>query len=170
MASAYITRTSAFLPNAPVENEQMERLLGQVNGKPSRARRVVLRSNGIRLRHYAIDPTTLQATHSNAALTAQAIRGLAEDGFALDEIACLVCGTSNPDQLMPNHAVMVHGELGAAVCEVVATSGVCAAGATAMKYAWMAVAAGDARNAVATGSEVASLGLRAQNYDGERPE
>jgi 3-oxoacyl-[acyl-carrier-protein] synthase-3 len=167
MASAYITRTSAFLPNAPVENEQMERLLGQVNGKPSRARRVVLRSNGIRLRHYAIDPTTLQATHSNAALTAQAIRGLAKDGFALDEIACLVCGTSNPDQLMPNHAVMVHGELGVPVREVVATAGVCLSGATAFKYGWMAVRSGEAANAVVTGSEVASAGLRAQNY---RPE
>jgi|SRR3954452_6433019 3-oxoacyl-[acyl-carrier-protein] synthase-3 len=166
-SAAYITRTSAFLPNAPVENDQMERLLGQVNGKPSRARRVVLRSNGIRLRHYAIDPVTLQATHSNASLTAHAIRGLAQAGFALEDIACLVCGTSNPDQLMPNHAVMVHGELGVPVREVVATAGVCLSGATAFKYGWMSVRSGEAPNAVVTGSEVASAALRAQHY---RPE
>jgi 3-oxoacyl-[acyl-carrier-protein] synthase-3 len=170
MSAAYITRTSAFLPNAPVENEQMERLLGQVNGKPSRSRRVVLRSNGIRLRHYAIDPATLQPTHSNAAVTAQAIRGLAKDGFALEDIACLVCGTSNPDQLMPNHAVMVHGELGVPVGEVVATAGVCLSGATAFKYGWMAVKSGEAANAVVTGSEIASAGLRAQNYRSESAE
>jgi len=167
-AAAYITRTSAFLPNAPVENEQMERLLGQVNGRPSRARRIVLRSNGIRLRYYAIDPATLAPTHSNASLTAQAIRGLASDGFALEDIACLVCGTSNPDQLMPNHAVMVHGELGVPVREVVATAGVCLSGATAFKYGWMAVKSGEAENAVVTGSEIASAGLRAQNYRAER--
>ena len=170
MSAAYITRTSAFLPNAPVENDQMERLLGQVNGRPSRSRRVVLRSNGIRLRHYAIDPATLQPTHSNASLTAQAIRGLANNGFALEDIACLVCGTSNPDQLMPNHAVMVHGELGAPVREVVATAGVCLSGATAFKYGWMAVKSGEAPNAVVTGSEIASAGLRAQNYRQETAE
>ena len=81
--AAYITRTSAFLPNAPVENDQMERLLGQINGRPSRARRVVLRSNGIRRRYYAIDPRTLEPTHTNASLTAKAIRGLVDGKFAL---------------------------------------------------------------------------------------
>jgi 3-oxoacyl-[acyl-carrier-protein] synthase-3 len=91
------------------------------------------------------------------------------DGFALDDMACLVCGTSNPDQLIPNHAVMVHGELGGPVCEVVATAGVCLSGATAMKYGWLSVMSGNASNAVVTGSEVASLGLRAGNYDGEVP-
>jgi 3-oxoacyl-[acyl-carrier-protein] synthase-3 len=165
--AAYITRTSAFLPNAPVENEQMEALLGRVNGKPSRARRVILRNNGIRLRHYAIDPATGEPTHTNASLTAQAVRGLAGGEFALEDIACLVCGTSNPDQLMPNHAVMVHGELGTPVREVVATAGVCLSGATALKYGWMAVKSAEAPNAVVTGSELASLALRAQNYRDE---
>jgi 3-oxoacyl-[acyl-carrier-protein] synthase-3 len=60
---------------------------------------------------------------------------------------------------------MVHGELGGSVCEVVSTAGVCLSGATAMKYGWMAVVAGGARNAVVTGSETASLGMRAHNYD-----
>lgn len=161
---AYITRTSVFLPNAPVENDQVETILGQVGGRPSRARRVVQRSNGIRRRYYVIDPATGEPNFTNASLTAAAVKGLAKRGFALEELACLVCGTSNPDQLMPNHAVMVHGELGSPVCEVAATAGVCVSGATALKYAWMSVLSGGARNAVATGSEVASLGLRAQNY------
>jgi 3-oxoacyl-[acyl-carrier-protein] synthase-3 len=169
-ASAYITRTSAFLPNAPVKNDQMERLLGQVNGKPSRTRRVVLRSNGIEQRYYAIDPVTLESTHTNASLTAQAVRGLAGGAFALEDISCLVCGTSNPDQLMPNHAVMVHGELAVPVREVIATAGVCVSGATALKYGWMAVRSGESPNAVVTGSEIASQGLRAQNYRVERAE
>jgi 3-oxoacyl-[acyl-carrier-protein] synthase-3 len=69
---------------------------------------------------------------------------------------------------MPNHAVMVHGELGVPVREVVATAGVCLSGATALKYGWMAVKSGEARNAVVTGSEIASLVLRAQNYRDER--
>jgi 3-oxoacyl-[acyl-carrier-protein] synthase-3 len=169
-SAAYITRTAASLPNAPIENDQVESVLGQIGARPSRVRRIVQRNNGIRRRYYAIDPKTGEASHTNASLTADAVKRLAGDGFALDDIACLACGTSNPDQLIPNHAVMVHGELGAPVCEVVATSGVCVAGATALKYGWMSVVSGSARNAVVTGSEVASLGLRARNYEAERPE
>jgi 3-oxoacyl-[acyl-carrier-protein] synthase-3 len=164
--AAYITRSSVLLPNAPVENDEVESVLGQIGPKPSRARRVVQRSNGIRRRHYVIDRETGKPTHTNASLTAAAVKGLVGDGFSLEDLACLVCGTSNPDQIMPNHAVMVHGELRAPVCEVVATAGVCLSGTTALKYAWMSVVAGDARNAVATGSEVASLGLRSINYNG----
>ena len=162
--AVYITRSAAALPNAPVENDAVEAILGQVGERPSRARRVVQRSNGIRRRYYAIDPTTGKPTHSNAGLTAQAIRALAGNGFALEDIACLVCGTSNADQLLPNHAVMVHGELGSPACEVVATAGVCLSGTTALKYGWMSVLSGCSRNAVVTGSELASMVLRAQNY------
>lgn len=164
---AYITRSAVCLPHSPVENDRVEAVLGQVGERPSRARRIVQRNNGIRRRYYAIDPGTGQPSYTNAALTARAIKGLVGDGFALDDIACLVCGTSNPDQLLPNHAVMVHGELGAPVCEVVATAGVCLSGTTALKYGWMSVLVGSARNAVVTGSEIASLGLRAQNYEAE---
>jgi 3-oxoacyl-[acyl-carrier-protein] synthase-3 len=166
--ATYITRSSVCLPNAPVENDQVEAVLGQVGERPSRARRIVQRSNGIRRRYYVIDPVTRKPNYTNASLTAAAIKGLGGDGFALEDLACLACGTSNPDQLLPNHAVMVHGELGAPVCEVVATAGVCLSGTTALKYCWMSVASGEARNAVATGSETASLGLLSQNYNGER--
>jgi 3-oxoacyl-[acyl-carrier-protein] synthase III len=166
--AAYITRTCAFLPNSPVENDRVEAVLGQIGARPSRVRRVVQRNNGIRQRYYVIDPATGQPTHSNASLTAAAVRGLTGDGFAIEDIACLACGTSSPDQLLPNHAVMVHGELGGTVCEVVATAGVCLSGATAMKYGWMSVVSGSAPNAVVTGSEVASLALRAQNFGAER--
>ena len=158
----YITGTSTFLPNAPVGNDEIENILGMVGGKPSRARRIVLRNNGIRQRYYAIDPATGQATHTNAALTAEAVRRLGDIG----PIDCLATGTSRPDQLMPNHGVMVHGELGISACEVVSTAGICVSGLTALKYAYLAVLAGDAQNAVATGSELASAGLHARNFEG----
>jgi 3-oxoacyl-[acyl-carrier-protein] synthase-3 len=165
--AVYITRTSVALPNEPVENELVEAVLGQVGERPSRARRIVQRNNGIKRRHYVIDPKTGAPTHTNASLTAEAIRGLFGSGFALEDIACLACGTSNPDQLLPNHAVMVHGELGGDSFEAVATAGVCLSGTTALKYGWMSVLSGCSRNAVVTGSEIASMGLRAQNYRGE---
>lgn len=176
----FITRTASFLPLAPVGNEEMEGLLGMTGSRPSRARRITLKNNGIKSRHYVIDPATGAVRYTNAQLTAEAVRRLAGDGFALDDMACLCTGTSIADQLLPSHGVMVHGELGGHACEVVATTGVCIAGVAALKYAWLAVRAGEHPNAVATGSEVASLVFRSTRYAaetdqqvndlGERPE
>lgn len=165
---AYLTRSATFLPGAPVGNDAMESVLGSIGGRPSRTRRIVLRSNGIKQRYYACDPSTGAATHSNAQLTAHAVRGLAGAGYALDQIECLATGTSLPDQLMPNHGVMVHGELGIPACEVISTAGICLAGMTALKYAYLSVLSGTTQNAVATGSELASSVLRARNFERER--
>lgn len=167
MSAVYINAISAYLPNAPVDNDAMESVLGQAGLKPSRARRTVLRSNGINSRYYAISPETGETTHTNAQLTAEAIRLLVNDGFSLDDIDCLSCGTSLPDQIMPSHAVMTHGELGNRACEVIGTSGVCVAGMTAMKYAYLGVAAGEFNNAVATGSEAVSGLMRGRNFEPE---
>lgn len=159
----FLTRTGAFLPFAPVSNEEIEAVLGQVGGKPSRARRLVLRSNGIQSRHYAIDRATGEPAMSNAQMTAAAIRAMGEIGH----VDCLATGTSLPDQLMPNHAVMVHGELGWPRLEAVSCAGICLSGTAALKHAWLAVRAGEARRAVATGSELASPILLARNFDAE---
>jgi 3-oxoacyl-[acyl-carrier-protein] synthase-3 len=155
------------MPNAPVDNDGIEGVLGMIGGKPSRARRIILRSNGIRQRHYAIDPATGRQTHSNAQITAAAVRGLFADEAALAAIDCLATGTSRPDQLMPGHAVMVHGELGNPPCEVVSTAGICVSGVTALKYAFMSVLCGFSQTAVAVGSELASAGLHARNFEAE---
>lgn len=160
----FITRTATCLPLEPVANDAMEQVLGLAGPRPSRTRRITLRSNGITSRHYVIDPQTGEARYTNAQITAEAVRRLAGDGFSPGDITCLSVGTTIPDQIMPNHGVMVHGELGSPPCEVVATAGVCAAGATSLKYAWLAVRSGEHAAAVATGSEAVSLVLRGTRY------
>ncbi|HAF44544.1 MAG TPA: hypothetical protein DCK83_06290 [Gallionellaceae bacterium] len=159
----YLTRTASFLPLEPVGNDEMESVLGMVGGKPSKARRLVLRNNGIQHRHYALDRVTGKAVMSNAQMAAAAIKGLGEVG----KVDSLAAATSRPDQLMPGHGVMVHGELGWPRMEVVSLSGICVAGAAAFKHAWLAVKSGDAQRAVAVASELASLGLHARNFDAE---
>ena len=159
----YLTRTSSFLPLEPVGNDEMEAVLGMVGGKPSKARRIVLRSNGIRHRHYALDRVSGEPVMSNAAMAAAAINGLGDVG----RVDSLAAATSRPDQLMPGHGVMVHGALGWPRLEVVSLAGICVAGAAAFKHAWLAVRAGDARRAVAVASELASLGLHARNFAAE---
>jgi 3-oxoacyl-[acyl-carrier-protein] synthase-3 len=158
---AYITDTSSFLPNDPVDNEAMEPILGMVLEIPSRTRKLILRNNGIRNRYYAIDPRTHALTHTNAQLAAEAVRRLkSSPSFSPADIECLCCGTSSPDQTMPGHASMVHGELGQAPCETVSMAGICVSGMAALKYAVLNVLSGQARNAVATGSETASTYMR----------
>lgn len=160
--NAFITAVSAFLPGQPVNNDDLERYLGKVDRIAARTRQIILAGNGIENRHYAIDPQTGATTHSNARLAAEAVRRLVPAGSDLstDFIECLCCGTSSPDQLMPGHASMVHGELGCDPCEVISTAGICLSGITALKYGAMSVAQGLSRRAVATGSELASTFMR----------
>lgn len=164
----YITRTASFFPNEPVSNDEMEEYLGIINKSPSKSKRIVLRNNGIKRRFYALDKEG-RPTHTNAQMTAQAIRDLFKgDPFGIKSIELLSCGTSSPDQMMPSHAVMVHGELKESrSIEVVSPSGVCCAGMHAFKYAYMAIKTGDVHKAVATGSERFSGSLRAQVFEEE---
>ncbi len=139
--------------------------MGQVSSRPSRAKRIVLKSNKIKTRYYAIDPQTRKTTHTNAQMTANAIKKL--DKVNLNGLDLLVCGTTIPDQMMPNHALMVHGELKIKPLEVVSTAGICLSGVTALKYAYTSIKAKEADNAVCTGSENSSASMRSENFKQE---
>ncbi|MGD9331032.1 MAG: beta-ketoacyl-ACP synthase III [Desulfobacterales bacterium] len=163
--NVYINDLASFLPNDPVDNDHIEDVLGRVNAIPSRSKAIMLRNNKIKQRFYALDPETGAFTHNNAQLTAEAVRRLRpDDAFEPADIACLCCGTTSPDVLLPGHALMVMGELGLPACDAVTTAGICIAGMTALKYAYMNVAAGLSTNAVATGSELSSSFLRADFF------
>ena len=43
----YINQTAAYLPFEAVGNDDIEAVLGMIGDKPSRAKRIILRSNGI---------------------------------------------------------------------------------------------------------------------------
>lgn len=143
----------------------METLLGLVGGRPSRGRAIVLRNNGIRSRHYALDPTGT-ITHSNAEMVAEALHRLEGDGFSLSDAQVVACGTSAPDQNLPSHAAMVHG-LMPHTADVVSPSGACCSGMHALKYGYMSILSGQSANAVATGSELVSPMMLARNFEAE---
>jgi 3-oxoacyl-[acyl-carrier-protein] synthase III len=168
LSPVYITGTSIFLPNDPVPSDEMEDYLGLINGKPSKSRKIVLRNNGIETRYYALTKDG-RPTHTNAQLTAEAIRGLFKnDPSGIGRVDVMTSGTSSPDQIMPSHGVMVHGclpELGP--IEVVSPAGNCCAGMHALKYAYLSIKAGEAHQAVSTGSELMSLVMRAGVFEEE---
>lgn len=168
MQDVYITKISKFLPNKPISNSEIEDYLGQINGKSSKAKNIVLRSNKIETRYYAIGKNGV-ATHNNAQLTAEAIKLLFIDNpEEIKNVEMLTAGTSSPDQFMPSHAVMVHGELPELnAIEVLTASGNCCSGVQGMKYAYMNIANGFIKNAVSTGSERLSRTMRAEQFEPE---
>jgi len=153
------------MPNEPVSNDEMESYLGQIGEKASKSRRIVLRNNGIENRFYAIDESG-RPTHTNAELASLAIRNLVNSTEELKEIDLLTCGTSIPDQMMPSHAVMVHGWLPETNnIEVISPAGNCCSGMHAFKYAYMSLKVGDKKKAVCTGSERLSRALHADHFE-----
>lgn len=166
MSEVYITKSSKFLPNNPISNDEMENMLGLINDETSKARRIVLRNNGIKNRFYAIDENG-NPTHSNADLTFLAIKGLFDDHFTSKNIELLSCGTSTPDLLLPSHAAMVHGLLQNQSIELNSSSGVCNAGMNALKYGFLSVKSGNTVNAVCTGSERVSSWMLADKFENE---
>lgn len=166
MKEVYITRLAKFLPNEPVGNDEMESILGMVDGRPSRARSIVLGNNKIKTRYYALDKGG-KTTHTNAQMTAEAVQGLFDEKFPISELQLLACGTTSPDQILPNHAAMVHGLLKCQPVELIAATGACAAGMQAFKYAFMSIKSGNSENAVSTGSEKFSSWLLAEKFNPE---
>lgn len=167
MASAYITATRAVLPGPPVDNEHIEDVLGRLGPEPSRLKAKILRNNGIKTRHYALDAAGMP-THDAAQLAAEAVRGLlAAEGRTMAEVELLACATALPEVVTPGLASLVHGELGGPPCEIVTTHAACCAGMTALKYAAMAVQTGSARTAVVAAVERASSLMRAAHFRAE---
>jgi len=167
MNNVYINQIEKFMPNEPIGNEEMEDYLGYIGGKKSKARKIVLKSNGIKTRYYVLEKGTEKPLYSNAQLTAKAVKKLENEAFSLDEIECLSCGTTSPDQLLPNHTLMVQGELKISEIETLSASGICLSGINALKYLYYGIKCGDLSCAVATGSETSSPILSAKNFQKE---
>jgi 3-oxoacyl-[acyl-carrier-protein] synthase III len=164
--SVYITRLASFLPNDPVSNDQIETMLGLINGQSSKAKPLILRNNQIKTRYYALDKEG-HTTHTNSQLAKEAVMKLLDKDFDLSKIEILSCGTTSPDQLLPAHAAMVHGELGGHTMEINSTSGACSAGIQALKFGYLSVLSGSANNAVCTGSERFSRWMLAKFFKEE---
>lgn len=155
------------MPGEAISNHNIEDYLGYIGGKKSKAKDIILKSNGIEKRYYVLEKHTEKPLFTNAQITAAAIRKLQDDHFTLNDIECLACGTTSPDQLMPGHTLMVQGELGIDEIETISASGICLSGINALKYAYYGIKSGEISKAVSTGSEVSSVILSAKNFKEE---
>ncbi len=167
MSNVYINNIQKFMPNEPVDNKDIEEYLGYVGGKKSKAKNIVLRSNGIKRRFYVLEKGTQKPLFTNAQLCSNAINKLVDKDFTLEDIECLACGTTSPDQLMPGHTLMVQGELGISAIETISASGICLSGINALKYIYYGIKAEELTKAVSCGSEASSPILCARNFKEE---
>lgn len=166
MFDVYITRSGKYLPNKSVSNDEMEMFLGLINNTASKARRIILRNNGIASRYYALDKEG-NPTHTNAELTNNAINTLFDETFTTNDVELLSCGTSTPDTLLPSHAAMVHGLMKNKSVELNSSSGVCNAGMNALKFGYLSVKSGNTKNAICSGSERVSTWMLADRFQSE---
>ncbi|EKQ71187.1 3-oxoacyl-(acyl-carrier-protein) synthase III [Leptolyngbyaceae cyanobacterium JSC-12] len=168
MHAVFITSIGKFLPGEPVDNDHLETYLGKVNGRSSKVKRRILKSNGIQQRYYALDQNQ-QTTYLNSQMAANAVRDAI---YQLDldpsTIDLLCAGTSWADLLVPGFASMVHGELPElSPIEILTSMGVCCAGVGALKYAVSQIKLGEKQTAIAVASEQPSRLFKHTNFEAE---
>lgn len=160
----FIAGTGFHLPGEPVDNDGMDAYVAPINRASRRIKQRILAENGIASRHYAIGPDG-RTRESNAQMAAAAVRAaLADAGCGLDAVDLLACGTSGGDAIMPGFANMVQGELGAPPMHTHTSVGVCAASLGALAFAAGQVQHGDARRALAVGSDLPSRMFKSTRF------
>ena len=156
VGSAYITSTGAFLPGPPIGVDEVEDVLGMVDGIPSRLKARILRANGIRTRHYALDRDH-RTTHTNEQMAAEAARTcLRRSPLEPHHIGLLACATSQGDLVLPGFGSMVQAQLGIPQVELHTTHGICSCGTMALKTAVNGLRLGEHDAALVVSSELAS--------------
>jgi len=164
-SGAYITSMGTFLPGEPIGNDDMEAYLGRINGKSSRLRGRILKSNGITSRHYAIDQEQ-RTTHQNSELAALAVLNcLGRSPVDAADVDMLAVASTQGDLPLPGIASIVQSALNLPPCEILSTHGVCSSGIMALKSAVNNVRLGEAQNAVVCASELASRLLKGSRYE-----
>ena len=163
--NAYITSTGSYLPGPPIGNEEMEEILGVVDGRSSRLKARILKANGIRTRHYAMD-NEQRTTHSNEQLAVLAARAcMAASPLPMRSVGLLSCATTQGDLVIPGFGSMVQAGLGVPEVELHTAHGVCSSSVMAVRVAVNTLRVGDQKSALVVASELASRLLKRTRYE-----
>jgi 3-oxoacyl-[acyl-carrier-protein] synthase III len=163
--NAYLTCTGTFLPGPPIDNAEIEAVLGLVEGKPSRLKARILKSNGIQTRHYAIDREQ-RTTHSNVEMAVAAAKKCLDDSpVPAHSIGMLSCATTQGDVVVPGFGSMVQAGLGVPAVELLTTHGICSSSVMAIKAATNSLRLHEHRSALVVVSELASRLLKNTRYE-----
>jgi len=154
-----------YLPGEPVNNETIESALGMVHGKPSRLRKKILSSNGIKTRHFAMDDKQ-RTTISNSEMASMAGQACINNSqLSKSHIGLLSCATSQGDLVLPGFGSMVQASLKLKGVELNTSHGICSSGMMALKYAYNSFASNEHDAALVVASELASRLFKATRYE-----
>lgn len=167
MADCFITSTGSYLPGEPVDNASIHHYLGRVLGE-AKVRRTILKANGIRTRHYALDRKQ-NATHSIYELAAEAVKACLPHARDSLDIDYLSAGSTFTPLLAPGLSSLLHDQLSKQqivthALEINSNAGICTSGAQALVNATRAVKSGDAKTAICVGVEQSSVGLKSKSF------
>ncbi|WP_068545713.1 beta-ketoacyl-ACP synthase III [Thalassotalea crassostreae] len=161
----YINSTGHFLPGEPVSNDQMEDVLGLIDGKKSRLKNKILKSNGIKQRHYAINDNQ-QTEISNSEMAANAGQSCIENSYVSpNQIQMLSCATSQGDLVLPGFGSMVQAQLNLSEIELHTSHGICSSSMMALKAAYTNIKCDDVDNALVVASELTSRLFKNKRYE-----
>lgn len=166
----FITQTGSFLPGSPIENGEIEKYLGSLDGEEN-VKKTVLRMNGIERRHYAQDENQ-QPTFDVYQLACEAIvdclkmRTL-DSPESEASISCLTAGTTYAPLGGPGLCSILHDKLQSKrlindAVEIGSHAGICTSAAAALVSSIRAVKAGEHRAALCVGTEHPSSALKAE--------
>ncbi|MEQ1824763.1 MAG: 3-oxoacyl-[acyl-carrier-protein] synthase III C-terminal domain-containing protein [Pirellula sp.] len=161
--SCFITRTGAYLPGAAVENEQIERFLGRLEGEAA-IKDQILEANGIRLRHYAQDQFQ-QPTEDVYQLAARAVADCLGHENDHMPVTFLSAGSTYAPLSGPGFGSILHSrtahlpQLNHPV-EISSHGGICTSSAAAIVAAVRAIECGSHATALCVGAEHSSEVLK----------
>ncbi len=165
LMNAYLTSTGAFLPGPPIANDEMEDILGLVEGKRSRLKARILKANGILTRHYAIDRDH-RTTHSAVDMGVSAARQCLDAvPVTARGIGMLSCATTQGDLVIPGFGSMVQAGLRLPALEIHTAHGICSSSVMAIKAAVNSIRLREHRAALVVVSELASRLFKNTRYE-----
>lgn len=133
--SVYLIGSGSFFPGEPIDNDNIDKFIKPVNTKSDKMKRMILKDNGIKSRHYAINEEG-ETVYSLAQMGAKSITASLEDaGVDVDDLDLLTAGTCGGDLIVPGFANSLQAELKARPMETSSHVGICASGIAALRHA-----------------------------------
>lgn len=163
-----VSGTGSFLPNAPVPNADVDRVLGAVPDAPERVRTFIqnmgpriLESGGIATRHFAIDPESHRLTHTVTSLAEPAARNaLAAAGRRPQDVELLLLAAPSYDYSTPPGSALLQERLGIPHCAEMEIHSNCSGVGKTVQIAFDALRVGRYRTALVVYSQLSSVYVR----------
>lgn len=168
LMNCYITATGSFLPGQPITNNEIPIYMGELDDEAN-VRQKILRMNGIKTRHYALDKHQ-NPTHNLYELATKAVQNCLSTQSPKKKITYLSAGTTNAPLTGPGLSSRIHDYLSSEQLlnypvEINSNSGICSASAQALINAARAVHSGEHKEALSIGVEQPSAILNSKIID-----